>query len=71
MVERWQKDADGILIFVSFQVRFRTSACIERSIDRFILCCRRCIPYDVVPRPDARLTRDLRFLSQEHLPGSY
>jgi hypothetical protein len=68
MVERWQKDADGILIFVSPQVRFCTNAWVDRPIDRFILCCRRCIPRRVISGPETRPARNLRFLPQEHLP---
>ena len=34
MVERWQKDADGILIFVSPSVGIRTILCINQNIYR-------------------------------------
>jgi hypothetical protein len=52
MVERWQKDADGILIFVSFWVRFDAIACIDgKYIGRFIYCGRRYIPLILDPGP--------------------
>jgi hypothetical protein len=71
MAERWQKDADGILIFVSPQVRFYAIACINsKSIGRFILCGRRYIPLIVDPGSEAKPTRYLRFLPQENLPTS-
>ena len=31
MAERWQKDADGVLIFVSLQVRFCAIVCVNSS----------------------------------------
>ena len=43
MTDRWQKDADGILIFVSFLITVRVaSPTIWNTIDRFILCRRCC-----------------------------
>jgi hypothetical protein len=54
MAERWSKDADGILIFVSALIRLFTIVCANRkSIGRFILCSRRFIPHVVNPEPDA------------------
>ena len=45
MVERWQKDGDGILIFVSHRVDICLSLNINRStIDRSIFCRSRCTP---------------------------
>jgi hypothetical protein len=71
MAERWQKDADGILIFVSPQVRFYAITCNNgKPIGRFILCSRRYIPLVVDPGPENKLARYLRFLPQEHLPKS-
>ena len=55
MVERWQKDADGILIFVSPCVSIRNLLCINRNtIDRFILCRRRRTPSRNRPGPEAK-----------------
>jgi hypothetical protein len=71
MAERWQKDADGILIYVSPQVEFCASACNNgKSIGRFILCSRRYISLGHDPGPEIKLARYLRFLPQEHLPKS-
>ena len=71
MAERWQKDADGILIFVSPRVRFYATACNNgRSIGRFILCGRRYVPLVVDSGPETKLARYLRILPQEHLPKS-
>src|SRR5882757_2164858 len=47
MVDRWQKDADGLLIFVSPDVGILAVRCINlnwNTIDRFILCRSRCTP---------------------------
>ena len=63
MAERWQKGADGILIFVSRQVKLRTRARVNGSIDRFILCRCRCIARHVIPGPETGPTRHLQFLS--------
>jgi hypothetical protein len=58
IAEQWQKDADGMLIFVSSQVRFSAVACInKKSIGWFILCGRRYIPLNVDPGPEAKFTR--------------
>jgi hypothetical protein len=71
MAERWQKDADGILIFVSPQVRSYAIACNNgKPIGRFILWGRRYIPLVFDPEPETKLARYLRFLPQEHLPKS-
>jgi hypothetical protein len=52
MVERWQKDADGILIFVSLCVSIHTALGINwDTIDWSILCCCRCTPCCDRPRP--------------------
>ena len=53
MAERWSKNADGILIFVSALITLFALACTNRkSIGRFILCSRRFIPHVVNPEPD-------------------
>ena len=55
MVERWQKDADGILIFVSPCVGNQTVLYINwNTIDWFILrrgCCAPCLDR---PRPETK-----------------
>ena len=71
MVERWQKDADGILIFVSHRVDIRLSLHINRiTIDRSILCCSRCTPCRDGSGPQAEQSGYLRILPWQHLPGS-
>jgi hypothetical protein len=71
LAERWQKDADGIIIFVSAQVRFYAIACINRkSIGGFILCSYLHIPLNIDSGPESQLTRYFRFLPQEYLPIS-
>ena len=71
MVERWQKDADGILIFVSHRVDIRLSLHINRStIDRSVLCRSRCTPCSDSPGPEAEQSGYLRILPWKHLPGS-
>ena len=71
MVERWQKDADGILIFVSPRVDIHSSLCINRNtIDRSILCCCCCAPCRDRPGPEAKQSGYLCILSWEHLRGS-
>jgi hypothetical protein len=71
MVERWQKDADGILIFVSSRVGIRLSLHINRNtIDRSIFCRSRCTPCRDGPGPKAEQSGYLRILPWQHLPGS-
>ena len=71
MVESWQKDADGILIFVSPRVGIRLSLHINRStIDRSILRRSCCTPCCDSPGPQAEQSRYLRILPWQHLPGS-
>ena len=68
MVERWQKDADGILIFVSPCVRIHIVLCINwNTIDRSILCCSCCTPCCDRPGPEAEQSGYLCILSWEHL----
>ena len=72
IVERWQKDADGILIFVSHHVDIRLSLNINGStIDRSILCCSRRTPCHDSPGPEAEQSGYLRILPWKHLPGSH
>jgi hypothetical protein len=55
MVERWQKDADGILIFVSSRVAIHISCRINRNaLDWFVLCCGRCATCRNRPGPQAK-----------------
>ena len=71
MVESWQKDADGILIFVSPCIVIHIVLCINWSpLDRFILCrsCR--TPCHHRPGPQAKQSGYLCILSWEYLWGS-
>jgi hypothetical protein len=71
MVGRWQKDADGILIFVSHRVGIRLSLHINWStIDRSILCCSRCPPCCDRTGPEAKQSGYLRILPSQYLSGS-
>ena len=71
MVERWQKDADGILIFVSPRVAICLSLHINwNAIDRSILRRRRCPPRCYRPGPETKQSGYLRVLSRQHLSGS-
>jgi hypothetical protein len=71
MVERWQKDADGILIFVSPRVAICLSLHINwNTIDRSILRCSRCPPRCYRPGPETKQSGYLRFLPRQHLSGS-
>jgi hypothetical protein len=71
MVERWQKDAEGILFFVSPRVGIRLSLHINwNTIDRSILCCSRCTPCCDSPGLEAKQPGYLRFLPWQHLSGS-
>jgi hypothetical protein len=55
MVDRWQKDADGILIFVRPCVGNHIVLYINRNIiDRSILCRSRRTPRHNRPRPEAK-----------------
>ena len=77
MAERWQKDADGILIFVRFRVRIHTSICMNwNAAGRFILRRRRDatfrndLGFEAGSSASASASRDLGILSQEHLSVS-
>ena len=68
MVERWQKDADGILIFVSSPVDSHVALCINRNtIDWFILCCSRGTPWRDYSGPEAKQPGYLSILPWKHL----
>jgi hypothetical protein len=73
IAKRWQKDADGILIFVSPHISFLAgvSAAVNvNSVDWFILCCPRSIGRGLCSRPQAKSTRYICILSLEHLSTS-
>ena len=71
MVERWQKDADGILIFVSSHVAISLSLHTNRNIiDWFILRRSRCPPCCYRPGPETNQSGYLRVLPRQHLSGS-
>jgi hypothetical protein len=54
MAMRCQKDADGILIFVSPRFVIQTNLRIKWDIvDWFVLCCSRRTPHRVCPGPEA------------------
>ena len=71
MVERWQKDADGILIFVrpcgSIHIFFHIN---RNNIDRFILCRSRCPPCCYRPGLETEQPGHLRILPCQHLSAS-
>ena len=71
MVERWQKDADGILIFVSPPVAICLPLHINwNTIDWSILRCSRSPPCCYRPGPETKQSGHLRFLPRQHLSGS-
>ncbi len=71
MVEQWQKDAEGILIFVSPRVGIRLPLHINwNTIDRSILCCSRCPPCCYRPGPETKQLGHLRILPWHYLSGS-
>jgi len=68
MAERWQKDAEGIIIFVCHEIAFHTAANSFKSrLDRFVLCGRRCVCGCISPRPQTQLAGYFRVLSREYL----
>ena len=72
MVERWQKDADGILIFVSHCVGLHAALCINwNTIDWSLLCFRRRAPCCNRPGLEAQQPGYFCILSWEHLWGSH
>jgi hypothetical protein len=70
MAERWQKDADGILIFVSSHLTFDITSHIKSNLDWFVLCCNCSIGLGDRPRPQTKLTGYIRILSREYLSTS-
>ena len=68
MAERWQKDADGILIFVSTRVSVHIFLRINRNtIDWSILCRSRRASFIYPPVPDSKQSGYLSILSWEYL----
>ena len=68
MADRWQKDADGILIFVSPPVGFHVSLyIIWNTIDGVILCCSCYVAFRVSPEPDPQQSGYVFILSRKHL----
>jgi hypothetical protein len=60
--ERWQKDAEGILFFVSFTFR-TTSHFNSKVIEWFVLCRSRRFGFRDHLGPQAKLSGYIRFLS--------
>jgi hypothetical protein len=80
MSERWQKDADGILIFVSSCIRVHTTMGLNaNAIGRLILRHRRHATFRDNPGLEAEFSAaaaasapgDLGILSQEHMSTSF
>ena len=71
MVRHWQKDAEGILLFVSPRVGTRLSLHMNRNtIDRFIRCLSRCTPCCYRPGPETKHPGYIRILPWQYLSGS-
>ena len=71
MVERWQKDADGILIFVRPYVPHSYFFHLNRNtIDWFVLCRSRCPPCRYHPGFEAEQPGHLRILPCQHLSAT-
>jgi hypothetical protein len=70
--DRWQKDADGILIFVSSSYYLPHLSVVTNVniVDRFILCCRCGIARSVNPRLETKSTGYLCILSCQYLSTS-
>ena len=68
MAERWQKDADGILFFVSSPYHRSCCLCVNwNTIDRSIFCCSCRTPWRDRPGPQAKQPGYLCILSWKHL----
>jgi hypothetical protein len=72
MTDRWQKDADGILIFVSAYIALHSPSEVTNmnTVDWFILGFCRGIGRGLSPGPQAKFTGYLSILSREHLSTS-
>ena len=70
MAEHWQKDAEGIVIFVSPGVHIHTSSHINRNaLDRSILCRSLCPSCYFRPGPETKQSGYLGILPWQHLSG--
>ena len=64
MAERCQKDADGILFFVSPHFAIQTAMCIQWNIVDWFILCRSCrAACHVRPGPEAESSSQIRILS--------
>ena len=71
MVERWQKDADGILIFVSLCFAIHIVLPINSSVVDWSIFCRSCrTPFSDYRGPETKQSGYLCILSWEYLSGS-
>ena len=71
MADRWQQDADGILIFVSPCGGIRISLCIIWNTIDWLILCRRCSAARCVcTEPDPQRSGYLFILSPKHLWNS-
>ena len=72
MVDRWQKDAEGILFFVSLRIAIRLTLHINwNTVDWSILCRSCCTSCSDSSGPEAKQPGYLRILSWKHLSGSH
>ena len=70
-VEQWQRDADGVLIFVSPRVRICLYLRMNwNTIERSILCRSRDPPCRYRPGPETKQPLYFRILPRQHLPGA-
>jgi hypothetical protein len=76
MADRWQKDADGILIFVSALISLHQLLLPLRivinvnTVDWFILCCCSSTGRSLYPGSQAEFTGYLSILPPEHISTS-
>jgi hypothetical protein len=70
MTDRWQKDGDGILIFVSPYLGLHVGVANVNIVDRSILCCPRGIAYGLGSRSQAKSAGHLCILSCKHISTS-
>lgn len=70
VARRWQKDSQGIMLFVSPCECLQTTQRVNlKTTDWFILCHRRGIACSNDPGPQAKPSGHHRILSPEHLPA--
>jgi hypothetical protein len=67
MTDRWQKDGDGILIFVSPYLGLNAGVANVNIVDRLIFCCPRSIARDLRSRAQAKFAGHLCILSRKYL----